>query len=45
MLNIIYFGEGATKVELVTYKNVADCYSSELYTHLSLIIEYFSHFV
>ena len=36
----MFFSEGATGVEPVTYRTAADCSTTELYTHVSLNIEY-----
>ena len=36
----MFFSEGATGIELLTYRTAPDCSYIELYTHVSLNIEY-----
>ena len=36
----MFFNEGATGVELLTYQTAADCSYIELYSHVSLNIVY-----
>ena len=38
--NVIFVSEGATGVEPMTYQTAADCSTIDVYTHVSLNIEY-----